>query len=216
VFNDASLFAAQQYLDFFGRQGSANGISYWAGQINSNTLTRAQVIDDFYLATEFQNEFPPIARLFFAYFNRIPGPGGIQFWIGQLKNGVPLTSISQSYATSNEFQNIYGTVDDATFVGIVYQNTLGRPPTTSERTNAVNQLAQGTSRGALMVSFSESSQFRTSSANEVFVTAIYESMLRRSPTQAELVAGLNSLGSGSSQTDLINVLLSSAEYHNRF
>ena len=67
-----------------------------------------------------------------------------------------------------------------------------------------------------MVSFSEASQFRTSSANEVFVTAIYVSMLRRSPTQAELNAALNSLGSGSTQTDLINLLLNSAEYHNRF
>jgi hypothetical protein len=216
VFNDASLFAAQQYLDFFDRQGGSGGISFWAGQINSNSLTRAQMIDAFYSATEFQDEFPPIARLYFAYFSRIPGFGGIEFWVGQLKGGLPLASISQSFATSGEFQNIYGTVDDAGFVDIVYQNTLGRLPSTPEKTNALNQLAQGTSRGALMVSFSESSQFVTSSAHEVFVTAIYVSMLRRSPTQAELSAGVNALGSGSTQVDLINGLLNSAEYHNRF
>ena len=89
-------------------------------------------------------------------------------------------------------------------------------PTTTEAMDALNQLAAGTSRGALMLEFSKSSQFVTSTANEVFVTAIYASMLRHSPTQAELTDAVTALSSGSTQVDLINTLLDSAEYHARF
>lgn len=216
MFNDASLFAAQQFLDFFDRPGSAAGISFWAGQINSGSLTRAQVIDAFYSAPNFHNEFPPVARLYFAYFNRGPDFDGIEFWVKQLRDGTPLASISQSFASSSEFQNIYGRVDDAGFIDVVYLNTLGRMPTGPEVTNALDELAAGTSRGALMVSFSQSSQFVTSSANEVFVTAIYVSMLRRSPKHAELTDAVTALSNGSTQVDLINGLLNSTEYHDRF
>jgi outer membrane protein assembly factor BamB len=216
VFNNASLFAAQQFMDFFGRAGGPAGISFWANQINSGSLTRAQVTAAFYSAPEFQGEFPPIARLYFAYFKRIPNFDGIEYWIKQLQGGTSLASISESFAASSEFQNIYGRVDDAGFIDIVYLNTLGRMPTEAEVTNALGQLAAGTSRGALMVTFSQSSQFVTSSANEVFVTAIYVSMLRRSPTQAELTAAVTALSTGSTQVDLINGVLNSTEYHDRF
>ena len=207
---------AQQYQDFFGRAGGPAGISFWANQINGGSLTRAQVIDAFYAASEFQGEFLPIARLYFAYFKRIPNFDGIEFWINQLKAGTSLASISQSFDLSSEFQNIYGKVDDTAFIDIVYLNTLGRMPSEAEVTNALDELAAGTSRGALMVAFSQSSQFVTSSANEIFVTAIYVSMLRRSPTEAELTSALAALSTGSTQVDLINGLLNSTEYHDRF
>ena len=39
--------------------------------------------------------FPPVTRLYFAHFLRIPDYGGLNFWIGQARAGSSLDAISQ-------------------------------------------------------------------------------------------------------------------------
>lgn len=66
----------QQYRDFLGREGESSGIAYWTNQIASGQQTRAQAIDNFFNSPEFQ-AVTPVARLYFAYFLRIPDYGGL-------------------------------------------------------------------------------------------------------------------------------------------
>ena len=40
-----------------------------------------------------------IGQLYVGYFNRSPDPAGLTYWVGQLNNGVALTSIADSFAT---------------------------------------------------------------------------------------------------------------------
>jgi hypothetical protein len=86
------------------------------------------VADDFFRSAEFQNNIAPVARLYFAYFGRIPDYPGLMYWVGEFQAGGNLNAMSQAFADSAEFRSRYGALDDGAFVDLVYQNVLGRLP----------------------------------------------------------------------------------------
>jgi hypothetical protein len=217
IFGNARLFAMQQYRDFLGREGDAGGISFWASEIQSGNRTRVQVIDNFFSSAEFQNSTAPVTRLYFAYFLRIPDFGGLTFWTGQLKAGVPLQNISQAFAQSAEFIARYGSLNNNDFVALVYNNVLGRAPDPGGLAFWKGQLDSGAmTRGQVMLAFSESTEFRALIFNEVFITQIYVGMLRRSPDQGGFDFWVSQLDSGVPRLALIEGFFSSTEYHDRF
>jgi len=209
-------FVMQQYRDFLNREGEIAGIDYWISQIDSGDLTRAQVVEQFFNSPEFQTAPAAIARLYFAYFGRIPDYGGLQYWIGQYQTGVNLTNISQSFAASNEFQSIYGSLSNEAYVELVYQNVLGRAPDATGRAYWLGRLSSGLSRSGLMIGFSESEEYQIRSQAWVQVTMLYVGLLRRAPEQAGFDYWTTEIGKGHSVLDLINEFLASPEYIGRF
>jgi len=216
VLEDTESFSAQQYLDFLSRRGDINGVRFWAEKIDSGDTTRPEVVEFFFSSAEFQNNIAPIARLYTAYFLRIPDYEGLQFWIDQFLSGVPLTTISQAFAESPEFIATYGDLDDAAFVTRVYQNVLDRTPDEGGRVFWTEQLQAGLSRGALMVAFSESPEYRSISTNSIQVIMVYVGMLQRSPDQSGFDFWVGKLNDGSSVLNLVGQFLDSAEYAGRF
>ena len=216
IFNNARLFAQQQYRDFLGREGDAAGVTHWASQIDAGAQTRAQMVETFFNSAEFQGLGAPVVRLYFAYLLRIPDYNGLNFWIGQFRGGQPLVSISNAFAQSPEFVNRYGTLNNAQFVDRVYQNVLGRAPDADGLAHWTGQLNAGMTRGQLMVAFSESPEYRAVIANEVYVTMMYAGMLRRAPDATGFSHWLGYMDAGNSGLALIQGFLDSIEYHGRF
>jgi hypothetical protein len=217
VFNNARLFAMQQYRDFLGREGEAGGISFWTNHLNAGSATRAQVIDSFFNSSEFQGTTSPVIRLYFAYFLRIPDYGGLMFWVNTYRQGSTLDSISQAFAASSEFQTTYGSLNNTQFVTLLYQNVLGRAPDSGGLAFWVGQLDSGAmTRGQVMLGFSESAEYKQVSFNKVYVTMIYVGMLRRAPDQGGFDFWVGQLNGGASGLGLIQGFLTAAEYHNRF
>lgn len=102
-----------------------------------------------------------ILRLYRAYFLRDPDRAGLAHWVAQYSSGKrSLQSISEYFARSKEFQERYGSLSNAEFVRLVYQNVLGRLPDANGERHWTNTLATGTSRGQMMVGFSESPEFQ--------------------------------------------------------
>lgn len=100
-------------------------------------------------------------RLYRAYFQRDPEPGGYDYWSERVASGQSsLASISQTFSNSSEFRNTYGSLSDSGFIDLVYANVLGRVPDLSGRTYWVDRLAGGVGRGTVMVGFSESAEFQ--------------------------------------------------------
>jgi uncharacterized protein DUF4214 len=216
IFNNARLFAMQQYRDYLSREGESAGIAYWTNQITSGLQTRAQVIDSFFNSPEFQT-VTPVARLYFAYFLRIPDYEGLLYWVNQSRSGVSLDSISQSFAQSPEFIARYGSLSNEAFVTLVYQNVLGRAPDPEGFAYWTGLLNSGAyTRGQVMLGFSESPEFRGSSFNKVYVTQMYVGMLRRSPEQEGFDYWVHQMELGQSGLNLINGFLVAPEYRNRF
>lgn len=103
-----------------------------------------------------------IARLYRAYFLRDADKSGQDYWLEKYRSGeLCLEDISGSFAGSPEFRSRYGSLDIPRFVRLVYLNVLEREPDPSGYTYWANRLSSGTSRGSMMIGFSESPEFRS-------------------------------------------------------
>lgn len=108
-----------------------------------------------------QGQRNSILRLYRAYFLRNPDRAGLDHWAEQLSSGrMTLNAISEFFARSDEFRKRYGSLTDAEFVRLVYQNVLGRRPDSKGVTHWTDTLRRGMSRGQIMVGFSESVEFQ--------------------------------------------------------
>lgn len=108
-----------------------------------------------------------VFRLYRAYFLRNPDISGFAYWLGRSASGRSLYSISSDFAASSEFKGRYGPLDNEGFIDLVYRNVLNRHRDDSGFRFWVNRLDSGYSRGATMVSFSDSLEFRAKTATMV-------------------------------------------------
>lgn len=119
-----------------------------------------------------------IARLYSAALGRAPDVGGESGWEDIYTNNISATakaggvylalaqthiagasiSIAQGFTLSTEFQQHYGTLDDAGFVSLLYQNVLSRAPSAAERDAWVANIHGGESREMVLVGFAESTE----------------------------------------------------------
>ncbi len=215
--DDPHQFVQQQYRDFLSREGDAGGIQFWAGLLENGSISRADVISNFFASPEFQSKVTPIVRLYLASFSRIPDFEGLEFWKKQFISGRTLNEISGMFAISNEFNNLYGDLNDVGFVIRLYENVLLRSPGSEELDFWVNKLQAGVTRGAVVVSFSESPEFVKQSFSAVQTIMVYAGMLQRQPDPQGFSFWAFGLSQGTFVLiDLINGFLDSEEYVNRF
>ncbi|MFN8017648.1 MAG: DUF4214 domain-containing protein [Acidimicrobiales bacterium] len=100
----------------------------------------------------------PLARLYTAYFKRLPDTAGFEYWRKKLEGGMYLDQVSAKFAASSEFKTKYGNTTNSQYVTLVYNNVLGRDPDATGLSFWVKKLEGGMSRGTVMTNFSESSE----------------------------------------------------------
>ena len=108
-----------------------------------------------------------ISRLYFAAFDRAADSQGLSYWVEVRQSGVELDQIADYFVGSEEFSNTYGSVDEETFVALVYQNVLGRAPDDEGLTYWVGLLESGYSAGTILNGFAQSPEFAIVTADEV-------------------------------------------------
>lgn len=147
----------------------------------------------------------------------MPDAAGLNYWIGQYQGEADLDTLSQAFAGSTEFQQTYGSLDNADFVILVYRNVLGREPDGDGLQFWTDQLTGGgLTRGQMMIGFSESAEYRGMTSSEITVTLLYLGMLQRAPEEDGFNYWIGVLDSGVSAAGLIDNFLQSAEYYQRF
>ena len=149
----------------------------------------------------------PIARLYFAFFNRFSDYEGLNYWIDERGNGASLESIADEFAGSLEFGLRYGTLDNAAFIDRMFASVFDAPPDNAQRAYWMARLESGTTRGQVMLAFSESAAFRAATSNEVFVTLAYAQALRREPDADGFARWVRFLDAGHSRDAVIAGLL---------
>lgn len=133
---------------------------------------------------DYEHAAAPVARLYLAYFGRVPDYEGFGHYIGEREVGVPLEDIAQEFAGSPEFGMRYGELDNAAFVDRIHRNVGAAEA--AQRDYWIAQLESGAmSRGEVMLAFSESGHFRSSTSDAVFIAMAYAQALGRAPTPAE-------------------------------
>lgn len=107
-----------------------------------------------------------IVRLYTAYFLRAPELGGFDFWHDEYVAGRwSLPQMSTFFSESPEFVSLYGSLTDAEFIDLIYQNIFGRPADAGGRDFWLGRMQnEGLSRGTVMLNFSESPEYITQTA----------------------------------------------------
>ena len=100
-----------------------------------------------------------VVRLYLAVFDRQPDAAGLDYWVGRYMSGEPLGDIANWFISSPEWQLTYGELDDAEFVGVLYQNVLDRQPDPEGESFWLSQLSASATRTDLLLGFSESVEF---------------------------------------------------------
>lgn len=160
-------FVEQLYRNVLGRDGDLAGIEFWTDRLDSGR-SRSGVVIDFAQSPEFINQTRTatvqtsdegsIYRLYLAYFLRPADPQGFAFYKEQVRLR-SLTSISNDFALSPEFIERYCGLDDRQFLDLVYANVLSRTPDAAGYAFWLDRMQNGTSRGSVMLAFSESPEF---------------------------------------------------------
>ena len=218
---DPADFVTQQYQDLLGRKLDSASLNEWVGFLNSGVVTRAQIVESLMNSDEFRGRLNPIVRLYTAYFKRLPDYDGLMYWLDRMHprsgTGSNLMHVSEAFAQSNEFVQMYGQLNNTAFITRVYQNVLGRIPEAEGYAYWMGRLNSGMPRGEVMVGFSESIENQQTTAQSLLVTTAYVGLLRRAPNYAEQTRWLQDIQAGHIHAlNLIDSLLKSPEYAARF
>ena len=174
-----AAFVNLLYQNVLGREADATGLNTWVAQLETGT-SRAVVVRGFSESAEFKTntndaasayvaaEAAPFAddvyRLFQATLDRAPDLTGLENWSGRLGEGMDYTDVAAGFVNSAEFQNVYGALNNAAFVTLLYNNVLGRDPDAGGLANWNTQLAEGMSREEVVRGFAQSGEFTANTA----------------------------------------------------
>ncbi len=205
--DNARDFVYRQYQDFLGRAPTAADLSYWAGQLDSGAWTPQRLLAYFLAGAECDSRTHSVTRLYQAFFLRRPDQEGFSYWVGRRREGLSLVRISEFFTGSGEFTTRYGSLSDEAFVDRIYRNVLGRGPDASGMAFWTSKLASGSTRGWVMIQFSESDEYRAQTQRAVHIIGSYGCMLRRMPTADDITTW-----SPHSNVNMLNMMRVSAEY----
>ncbi|HMJ77330.1 MAG TPA: DUF4214 domain-containing protein [Iamia sp.] len=199
----------RQMQDFFG---ITTGASTWLSEIDDADDV-AFFLDHLWVNSQRANRHK-VVRLYLAYFDRAPGPAGLDYWTDRLDTGAStLSHVSAAFAASNEFQDTYGGLTNQQFVTLVYQNVLFRNPAPNEVAYWKGQLDQGlTTRGKVMIGFSESPEGKALRSEDVVVADLWATMIREPASEALMDAYGPHLGGGGTPGSLALMLLPLNDY----
>lgn len=204
-------FVRQMHRDLLGREATGTEVLSGASRLDGGTSAGGYAAD-LIRNGAYAGRAGGVARLYQATYLRRPDSAGMGYWVNRVHRVLSLKRVADMMAAAPEFTARYGSLNNAQFVTLVYQNVLGRTPATSERDYWAGQLDAGrASRGRVMVGFSESPEYKNRTNAEVAVVTTFFALVRRVPVASEI-----SYWSPRSTTSLASSLIASREYHARF
>lgn len=213
-FKTVDAFTTQQFKDFANRVPTAAELNDWRTKVANGSVAPKDLISqavDFPYAAR----YAPVVRLFSAYFGRLPDKGGLDYWTTKYRNGTPLTTVSDNFATSNEFKTKYGSLKNRDFVLRIYTDVLKRNADPSGVAYWTKKLDTGTTRGKVMTNFSESNEYKRKAAPTTDLVLPMRLMLGRIPTPAERTEWEAKLASGTPRAELLAWILAQPAYDAR-
>ncbi len=216
-FASAGAMVDRFFLDLTAVAPTTAERTTWVTALGNRSKTAGDLVEALRRGTDNTTNVDPAARLYRAFLGRTPDAGGLTFWVGRRRTGTwTLTRMADSFASSSEFTRKYGSLTNREFVTRIYTDVLGRAADKGGVDYWTAQLDSGRrTRGAVMVGFSESNEYKTKQANntDVAVTTIF--LLGRAPSADEVAAWTVARTQGTTAAVLAQQLVSSAEYARR-
>lgn len=174
--------------------------------------TPAEEVAGLTLGAAWEPVLSPVVRLYRAYFLRFPEGAGLAYWEGRHRDDLSVNAMSRIFATTPEFRQRYGSLDDREFVQLVYVNVLGRQPEPAGWDYWVEELRSGRfTRGRMMTFYSESIENRERTRTTVLPIVTWWGLLGRVPTPAERTTATATLTAGT-LADLVEDVFATDEW----
>jgi hypothetical protein len=158
----------------------------WLAQLDAGAALPGDLVAALRAGPDATTNVDPTIRLYAAYLTRVPDAGGLNYWLKKRRGGLTLAQISAKFASSAEFKRRYGTLTNRAFVQQIYLNVLGRAGEKSGVDYWTKRLdTNKSSRGQVMINFSESNEYKTKQVENVHAAAIYITLLGTTPTLAQ-------------------------------
>lgn len=173
-----------------------------------------------------------VYRLYQATLDRAPDLAGLLSWGNILADGSrTLPQITYGFVNSSEFRATYGSVDNGSFVTLLYANVLGRAPDSGGFNTWTGLLNSGArSREQVVNGFSESTELRrkTEAGTLAFsyegvkmelmddVFRLYQAVLGRSPDLGGFNTWIDRLAGGVPLTSVISGFVNSNEFQTTY
>ena len=166
-----SDFVTLLYNNVLHRAADTAGLNSWVNVLTSGQDTRAQVVLGFSESPEDVSDLSApvqaglwvanpdagqVARLYDTVLGRLPDSSGLAAWTNALEGGTSLQTVASGFVGSQEFQSVYGSLNNSDFVTLLYHNVLHRDPDTAGLNSWVAALNGGESRAQVVIGFSES------------------------------------------------------------
>ncbi len=183
---DSSDYVQLVFQGFLRRNADSGALGAFGGALDAGTLTHGGLVDTLLSSGEFSQYVGPVSRLYLSAFRRVPDAPGLDNWVNYMRAGNTLESVADAFVASPEFQLTYGSLDDTQYVTLLYQNVLGRAPDPAGLQDWVNLLGSGSTRGQVLIGFSESQEAIHLFAPILRTFLTYYAFLDTAPTGQDL------------------------------
>lgn len=166
-------FVRELYQRVLGREGAAEEIALWAGQLDAGR-TRGAVLADIADSAEAEQHWSDVVTqgvwvrdmdaavvraAYLAAFGREAEVGGLRYWTTALESGAMPGAVGAGLGETAEFRALYAEADDAGFVESLYENGLGRTGEAQGVAGWVDALRTGAmTRGDVLMGFAQSAE----------------------------------------------------------
>ena len=206
---------------------TANSVS--GASDGSDTLSGIEIIKfvDGTLSFDPNGALAQTVRLYSTALGRAPDQWGLEANAAALAS-IGLEALASAFVGSAEFQARFGALSNQQFIEQLYVFALGRQGDPAGIQGWVELLNGGTSRGAVVIGFSESGENRGRTAaivdqglwmsdpDALVIARLYDATLDRLPDPAGLTGWVAAYKGGLPLLDIVNAFVGSAEFQARY
>ena len=107
---NATAFATRLYTECLGREPEEGGLKYWSLGLTNLELTGSQAAHEFFYSKEFNDHNfdnkELLTRMYRTFMGREPDTDGLNYWLGNMNNGMTKDQVFNSFVQSQEFTEI--------------------------------------------------------------------------------------------------------------
>jgi hypothetical protein len=196
-------YVTQAYQDVLGRTPDPSGLAAWTGQLEG-LLTHAQFASALTHSAEYYSNL--VTADYQKFLGRTPDPASLAGWTNALQHGLRDEQFEAALAGSPEYLADHGG-PGAAWVQALYQDVLGRTPSSLEVNAWLGALAGGVTPNQVATIFTTSAEHENDR-----VIADYQQYLGRSPEPGVVLPLATALQNGLNNEDLVAAFVSSDEY----
>jgi hypothetical protein len=148
-------------------------------------------------------QFAIVKGMYNLILGRAADPAGLSLWVARLGAGMTVTQLAQTFYSSPEY--------DTRIVNAYYEEFLGRAADPAGLSGWVGLMQAGATEAQVATALISSSEYSLlHSSNTAFVQSLYQNLLGRTPSAADLNTAVNSLAT-QSRASLANFFVNAPE-----